>query len=338
MLPVQGLKTKLLLLVIVVSTVAILAQAQERPLIYVRHLEQLSYPPLAAAARIQGTVKLKLTIASDGKVEYWELLGNDVTPRTHPLLENASIAFAQTWIFGCFNCAAGASYTQVVTFTYRLEESARSYPTSTVVMNLPDEVTLTAPPMPCDHCPSPAPALSLIAPGSSIGLVQLGKTRDEVEAVSALKVTKEFADSYPDCKPRTEMSWSEPAGKGSLSAFIRNGTVFQIESSTRRYSTIEGTTVNSSPSKLKRSKKRYGALESYVLDPSGAKESDFHDLNYWVSRKDGIAFELAYAPTSHRRFVSKVIVFEPNTDFFPEGCIAPTQRWFEAPSYTFFDK
>lgn len=337
MFPPQGQKAKLLTLGVGLVFLTTLAHAQEHPLVYVRHLEQLYYPPLAAAARIQGTVKLKLTISPDGKVEYSETLSNDVTPRAHPLLENTSIAFAKTWTFGCFNCAAGAGYTQVVTFTYRLEETAKSYPTSTVVMNLPEQVTLTSQPMLCDHCPSPAPALSFISPGSSIGLVQLGRTRNDVETVSPLKVTREFANSSADCKPRTEMTWSEPNGGGSISAFLRNGTVFQIESATRRYSTSEGITVNSSPSRLKRAKKHYGWLASYVLDPSGGKESDFHDLNYWVSRKDGIAFELAYSPAKHDRFVSKVIVFEPNTEFFPDGCIPPTQRWIEASPYSFYD-
>jgi len=205
-------------------------------------------------------------------------------------------------------------------------------------MDLPDEVTMTSTPMLCDHCPSVAPSVSFIAPGESIGLIRLGETQNVVETVSPLKVLKEHSDSYSDCKPRTEMSWREPDGGGSISAFLRNGTVFQIESATPRYSTNERISVNSSPTELKRLKKKYGWLEAYVLDPSGEHDAKFRDLNYWVNRQKGIAFELAYSAKNHRRYVSKVIVFEPTTEFFPEGCIAPSQRWFEAPSYTFYDK
>ncbi|HEV2521800.1 MAG TPA: hypothetical protein VGT24_05405 [Candidatus Acidoferrales bacterium] len=168
--------------------------------------------------------------------------------------------------------------------------------------------------------------------------MRLGATQEDVERVSPLRVTKEYSDSSPDCKPRTEMSWAELEGDGYISAFLRDGAVFQIESATRRYSTSEGVTVNTSPSRLEKLKKQFGWLEAYVLDPSGGQEFDLHDFNYWVSRERGIAFELAYSPKSHRRFVRKVIVFAPGTEFFPEGCIAPTQRWFAAPAYTFFDK
>src|ERR1700687_662591 len=122
-LPIQSRKSKLLLLgaVFVILTVGTLGRAQEHPLVYVRHLEQSYYPPLAAAARITGTVTLKLTISPVGKVMNVETLSNDVTPRAHPLLEETSIAFAKTWTFGCFNCAVGADYEQVVTFMYKLE-------------------------------------------------------------------------------------------------------------------------------------------------------------------------------------------------------------------------
>lgn len=61
---------------------------------------------------------------------------------------------------------------------------------------------------------------------------------------------------------------------------------------------------------------------------------DFHDFIYWVSREKGIAFQLAYGRGTHRRFIYAVIVFEPNTEFLPEGCIVPPQEWFEAPPYS----
>jgi len=109
-------KLPLLCIAFLVLSAGSLARAQEQPLVYVRHAEQASYPPLAAVARIEGTVKLKLTITPDGNVRNVETLSNDVTPKTHPLLEQSSIALAKTWTFGCFNCAAGADYQHVVTF------------------------------------------------------------------------------------------------------------------------------------------------------------------------------------------------------------------------------
>jgi hypothetical protein len=337
MLPTQCRKTKLLLLgaAFVVLTAGTLGRAQEQHLVYVRHMEQPYYPPLASAARIQGSVKLKLKIAPDGKVIEAVPLGDETSPKPNELLVMTSVAMVKTWTFGCFDCAAGAEYEHIITLVYKLEGSPSFDRPTKTVMDLPNEVTMTSTPMECYHCPSVAPAVSFIEPGRSVGvLVALTATKDNLEKASP-HITKEYADSYPDCERRTEMTWSELDGGGTVSAFLRNGIVFQIESATARYSTGEGITVGSSPSQVE---KHYKGLEAYVLDPSGGREFDFHDFNYWIDRKDGIAFELAYSPTTHRRSVSKVIVFEPGTEFFPEGCIPTTQRWFWAPPYSFFDK
>jgi hypothetical protein len=327
---------------IAVAVFAVLASrslggAQEQPLVYVRHVEQLAYPPLGSAAGIQGVIKIKLKISPEGKVIDAVLLSDEGTPKPHPMLVTDSIALIKTWTFGCFNCAAGVPYEHVFTFVYKLEGAPRFDRTTKVVMDFPNEVTVISQPMECDHCGSVAPGVSLIdldRPGVGV-LVAVGSIREALEEGRPPATTREYTDSFPDCAPRTEITWPETGGNGNVSAFLRNGVVFQVESATRRYSTIEGITVNSSPSQVKR---HYKALEAYVLDPSGGQESDFHDLNYWVSRKEGIAFEFAYSPKNRRRFVSKVIVFAPGTEFFPEGCIPPTQRWFDAPPYTFFDK
>jgi hypothetical protein len=313
---------------------SLVASGQEQgPLIYVRHMERVYYPPLAIQARIEGTVKLNLTIAPVGRVLNAVGVSQGGVPKPPELLEMTSISFVKRWTFGCFNCLSDATYEHVLTFVYRLDPP--SIAGSTVVMDLPDRVTLTATTMVCDHCPALTPALSFIEPGHSVGLVVLGETRERLEFLTPVKAINEYPESAPDCEARTEMSWSEPNGPGGLSVFLRNGAVFQIESATPRYSTKEGVTVGSSPSALERHFKR---LEAYVLDPTGDQESGFHDLNYWIDREQGIAFELAYYPKARRRAVSKIIVFTPHTDFLPQGCIPPTQRWFESPSYTFFDK
>ena len=65
---------------------------------------------------------------------------------------------------------------------------------------------------------------------------------------------------------------------------------------------------------------------------------DFRDFIYWISRERGIAFELAYSRKDGRRFVSKVIVFQPNTEFVPEGCIFPPQQWQKMPPYSLADR
>jgi hypothetical protein len=247
----QSQRTKVLLLgvALVVLTAGTLGRAQEQPLVYVRHWEPFNYPiPFGGN---QGTVKLKLLISADGRVVDAVSLGDEVNPKPNGLLLLASIAAVKTWTFGCFNCAAGAEYEHSLTFVYKLEGAPGSGPT-TIVMDLPNEVTVTSAPRECDHCGSAAPGVSTIDSRGVGVLVGLTATRAGLETGRPPGTVKEYTDSYPDCKPRTEITWPELDGGGSVSAFLRNDSVFQIESATRRYRTIEGITVNSSPSEIKK--------------------------------------------------------------------------------------
>ena len=51
------------------------------------------YPPVALAARIQGTVEFMVTVGTDGKVENLELV------RGHPLLVQAAKAAVLKWVY-----------------------------------------------------------------------------------------------------------------------------------------------------------------------------------------------------------------------------------------------
>jgi hypothetical protein len=140
-------------------------------------------------------------------------------------------------------------------------------------------------------------------------------------------------DTYPECGSLTEINWLDFSGgtmSGDVFVYLRNHQVFQIASATPHFTTAEGTTSGSSP-ELVRAK--YTSLEAYVLHPSGGKMFDFRDFIYWTSREKGMAFELAYDRSDRRRFVNKVIVFQPNTDFVPEGCIFSPQEWRKASPY-----
>lgn len=326
------MKLLLFLVGLFLLTAAVRGQSETQPQVYVRHLEAVRYPPLAAQMSLQGTVKLKLTISADGKVIDVVSLSDDPTVKANAFLERESAAVIKKWTFGCSNCAAGATYEHVMTFAYKIEGMARyGGAINEPVMDLPDQITLTASPIICDHCPSAAPSVSFIEPGGSVGLLRLGESQDIVETVSPLRLTKEYEAAGPKCVPRTEMTWSGDDAGGYVTAYLRNGSVFQIESATPRFRTAEGITMNSTPSSVKAHYKQL--LESYVLDPSGDQRFGYRDFIYWASRQEGIAFELAYSPKTRHRFVSKVIVFVPGTEFFPAGCVAPTQHFLQEAAY-----
>lgn len=131
-------------------------QAENKPIIYVKHLEQpVRYPPLARQTQVQGTVVVKLKVAADGTVQSAEALTReqDSEASGHPLLRDETLTVVKAWTFGCACCSPTAPYEKTIKFIYRLEGEAISYDNTTVVMDLPDQITITVSPKECDHCP-----------------------------------------------------------------------------------------------------------------------------------------------------------------------------------------
>jgi len=181
---------------------------------------------------------------------------------------------------------------------------------------------------------------SLIVSGRSVGPFALGASRSDIESVFPLKKDsdKEDANTYSECGTFTEINWvnfgGDRADWGNVYIYLRGDKAFQIGSALPRYSTIEGIRSGSLPDLVR---KHYSGLEAYALRSSGGQMFDFHDFIYWVSRDKGIAFELAYDRKKHRRFIYQVIVFEPHTEFIPEGCVFPPQEWNKLPAYSLDD-
>ena len=130
------------------------AQEEKKPIVYVKHLEPpLHYPPIARGARLHGTFFVKLTIAADGAVLAIQSSPPDAQTVGYPLLRDETEKFMKKWTFGCVNCSPNVPYEKTIKFTYRLEGEGVSYDDTRVVMELPDEVTITVSPPECDHCP-----------------------------------------------------------------------------------------------------------------------------------------------------------------------------------------
>jgi hypothetical protein len=138
-----------------------LAQEAKQPIIYVKHLEPpMRYPPLARQVQFQGTIIVKLAIAADGSVLSAEPLTRDQDPEAngHPLLRDETLKLVKNWTFGCAYCSPNAPYEKKLRFVYRLEGEAISYDDTSVTMDLPDQITITASPVECDHCPRKKPS------------------------------------------------------------------------------------------------------------------------------------------------------------------------------------
>ena len=135
---------------------SITTQEEKAPIIYVKHLEPpLHYPPLARQTLLQGTVVVKVTIAPDGAVQSEEPLTREQDPQAnaHPVLRDETVKLVKKWTFACLNCVPNVPYEEKIRFMYRIEGEGIPYDDTKVVMDLPDQVTITVSPPECDHCP-----------------------------------------------------------------------------------------------------------------------------------------------------------------------------------------
>jgi hypothetical protein len=116
------------------------AEERKWPIVYVKHLESpVCYPPLARQTRVRGTIVIKLTMAADGIVLKTE---SSVGVKNIGVLRDDAERIVKTWTFGCAGCPPDAPFEHTIKFIYQLENEMTA-PSLRVVMNLPDEVTLS---------------------------------------------------------------------------------------------------------------------------------------------------------------------------------------------------
>jgi len=143
-----------LLALAVFLVLSVVAQSQTPAHVCIRHLVPPSpYPIFARLARLQGTVEAKLKIAADGSVTEAVVESQDSMLVAHPILQSETERLLRGWTLECLSCAPGAPFEHVIKFHYRLEGEDAQYADTKVSMDLPNEITITARPPLCDHCP-----------------------------------------------------------------------------------------------------------------------------------------------------------------------------------------
>ena len=163
-----------------------------------------------------------------------------------------------------------------------------------------------------------------IVPGASIGPIRLGD--DEKRVVEELsdfpKIVQQV--TYPMCGTIRMTEWFDKALlQTGLFIYLRKNGVFQIESEATRFRTAEGITEHSLPEDVER---HYPNMEAYELLSSASDLVGNRNLIYWVDRDRGIAFGYYYNTQKRRRLVFRVIIFQPKTDFRPNGCVTRPQE------------
>ena len=172
---------------------------------------------------------------------------------------------------------------------------------------------------------------TLIEPGARIGPLKLGDTRDRA---LELFPKKSEDQEWNDKCGGTTLDWVDsqnPTGHGDL--YIRlnkKGKIFQIESATTRFRTAEGITTFDHADKVA---ENYKDLRAFTLLSPPAPALGDRPLVYWIDKKNGIAFVFAYYAKEHKRYIYKIIVFEPNKTFCPEEETVNSPKWQAIPSY-----
>ena len=181
-----------------------------------------------------------------------------------------------------------------------------------------------------------APSMSpvLIEPGARIGPLKLGDTRDRALELFPKKTEDQEWEDKCGGSGSATIDWVDSTnrtGRGDL--FIRlnkKGKIFQIESSTTRFHTAEGITTFDHADKVA---ENYKELRAYTLLSQPVPALGDRPLVYWIDKKNGIAFVFAYYPRERKRYIYKIIIFEPNKLFCPEEETVGSPKWQQIPAY-----
>jgi hypothetical protein len=176
----------------------------------------------------------------------------------------------------------------------------------------------------------------LVRAGESVGFLKLGDSRERVFELFPKKTGQDEEYSYPDygCGYEySEVHWIPPDYQGNgLFIYLKKNLIFEIMVQSKRFPTKEGITQYSSPKQVKLAYPNL--VKAFVLLGSASTINGPRDLVYWVDPKSGIAFEFYYDGKQQKRLVSSVIIFTPNTNFQPEGCVGPPRKLKEVAPYT----
>ena len=178
----------------------------------------------------------------------------------------------------------------------------------------------------------------LIIAGKNVGDLHLGDSRARaIELFGRLDTEYDYdIKTKLNCSKRKELRFWELRDKTSPLHFdygngawvyLKNDKVVQIKVQSQEIKTSEGLTLFSQPNKVRRF---YPNIKTFVELNSGANVDGGRNLIFWIDEQQGIAFEFQYMANYKARRVAYIYVFEPNTEFLPEGCIyLETQGWQE---------
>lgn len=177
---------------------------------------------------------------------------------------------------------------------------------------------------------SPTFTNAMIEPGLSVGPLKLSESRDRALEVFPKKdIDQEWEDTCGSTIDWTDAT--NPVGHGDVFIRLKKGKIYQIESSTTRFHTADDITTFDPPEKVAHA---YKDMRAFVLLTAPNPALGSRPPVFWIDKKKGIAFEFAYDVSHHKRYVYKIIVFEPNKMFCPEQETVNSSKWQSISPYS----
>ncbi len=163
-----------------------------------------------------------------------------------------------------------------------------------------------------------------IYPGHGISGVSLG---------DSLEVFKEKFTSHPGADEDIPIDscgiggfhWVDvERGATGIYVYTREQKIVLFSVMTPSFSLNKGVNIGASEGQVKH---QYPEGKHYVLLHSSSPMTGNADLEYWVVRDTGLAFELYRNRKSGRRLVSAIEVYARGADYYPDGCVYAPQVW-----------
>ena len=172
------------------------------------------------------------------------------------------------------------------------------------------------------------PRTGLILPGTSVAGVKLGDDASRFEAVFPKRPESDdhsLSGAVGEQCPTEIYYWSDLALDTSVvTAYLKNGEISQFSAQGPMFSLPNGLKTGVTEEQVKQA---YPNGQMYVLLNSASKVNGGRDLDYWIDKRAGVAFKLAWWQRKKQRSVSEIDIFAKESAYRPEGCISPPQQW-----------
>lgn len=183
-------------------------------------------------------------------------------------------------------------------------------------------------------------AVMTIHPGKGVGALSLGDGHAQFEKVfpkapngwdraytgEATGCPKEFF--YWDTKVRDSSDLIAYLTGKQISLITLRGPAFALANGIAPLYWPKGVVTGTT---MEQVKKAYPDGKLYVLTGTANDRNYGRNRYYWVVPKAGIAFALVWIPSKKQRLVKTIEIFAPGTDFKPEGCVSPTEKFKALP-------